>query len=254
PNPQNDYDHSSLSLMSILSLFFAMALGIFGAVIFAPNWIPNFAQTMVGTDPKAYWYLSRGSAFAALGLLWLSMMLGLLITNKVSRYWPGAAAAFAIHEYVSLLGLAFATFHALILMGDHYINYQLAQVLMPFGSVNYHPFWVGVGQIGFYVWAVVTFTFYIRQMIGPKTWRAIHYLSFLMFLMAILHGVMSGTDASTSWAQTIYWSLGGSFLFLAMLRMVLHVSAKFAKKPAPRPVPRVQPAPMKEDSNPTGNV
>jgi len=35
---------------------------------------------MVGRRPKAYWYLSRGSAFAALGLLWLSMMLGLLIT------------------------------------------------------------------------------------------------------------------------------------------------------------------------------
>jgi hypothetical protein len=150
PNPQNEFDHSSLGFMSIVSLMLAMALGIFGAMILAPSWIPNFAQTLVGADPKAYWYLSRASAFAALGLLWLSMMLGLLITNKVSRYWPGAAAAFAIHEYVSLLGMAFALFHALVLMGDHYINYTLAQVLMPFGSVNYHPFWVGIGQLGFY--------------------------------------------------------------------------------------------------------
>jgi predicted ferric reductase len=244
PNPQNDFDHSSLSLISILSLFVAMALGIFGAAIFAPSWIPNFAQTLVGTDPKAYWYLSRGSAFVALGLLWLSMVLGLLITNKVSKYWPGAPAAFAIHEYVSLLGLAFASFHALILMGDHYINYQLAQILMPFGSVNYHPFWVGIGQIGFYVWMIVALTFYIRRMIGPKTWRAIHYLSFLMFLMAILHGVTSGTDTSTSWAQWVYWSLGGSFLFLTILRMVVHVGSKFA---APAPRIQSQNASAKED-------
>ena len=244
-NQQNDFEHSSLSMMSLLSLFIAMTLGIFGALILAPNWIPNFAQTLVGTDPKAYWYLSRGSAFAALGLLWLSMMLGLLITNRVSKYWPGAAAAFAIHEYVSLLGLAFATFHALILMGDRYIHYTLAQIIMPFGSVNYHPFWVGIGQIGFYVWAIVTFTFYIRQMIGPKTWRAIHYLSFLMFVMAIFHGATSGSDTSTAWAQTVYWLLGGSFLFLTLLRMVVHVGSKFA----PRPTPRVQAQniPAKED-------
>jgi DMSO/TMAO reductase YedYZ heme-binding membrane subunit len=94
----------------------------------------------------------------------------------------------------------------------------------------------------------VTFTFYIRQTIGPKTWRAIHYLSFFMFLMAILHGVMSGTDASTSWAQLVYWSLGGSFLFLTMLRMVVHVGSKFGP-PAPRHAARVQPqtVPTKED-------
>ena len=249
PNPQNDYEHSSLSLMSVLSLLVAMALGIFGALIFAPSWIPNFALTMVGTDPKAYWYLARGSAFVALGLLWLSMMLGLLITNKLSKHWPGAAAAFAIHEYVSLLGLIFIMFHALILLRDHYINYTLAQVLMPFGSVNYHPIWVGVGQIGLYVWAVVALTFYIRQLIGPKTWRLIHFLSFLMFLMAILHGITSGSDTSLPWTQAVYWSLGGSFLFLTMLRMVVHVTSKFSK-PAPRPVARVQPqqiAAAKED-------
>jgi predicted ferric reductase len=245
---ENEFDHSSLSSMSIVSLLLAIALGIFGAVILAPNWIPNFAQTLVGTAPKAYWYLSRASAFGALGLLWLSMMLGLLITNKVSRYWLGAAAAFAIHEYVSLLGLAFALFHALVLMGDHYMNYTLAQILMPFGSVNYHPFWVGIGQLGFYVWAIVSLTFYIRSIITSKAWRFIHYASFLMFLMAILHGVASGTDTSTPWAQTVYWSLGGSFLFLTLLRMVVHVGSKFIK-PSPRPAPRLQPqtTPVKEN-------
>ena len=40
------------------------------------------------------------------------MALGLGITNKMARLWPGAPAAFALHEYVSLLGLAFAVFHA----------------------------------------------------------------------------------------------------------------------------------------------
>jgi predicted ferric reductase len=105
-------------------------------------------------------------------------------------------------------------------MGDRYINYTLAQILLPFGSVNYHPFWVGVGQIGLYTWAIISATFYIRKGIGPKAWKIIHYASFFNFLIAIIHGLASGTDTTLPWAQGIYWFLGGSFLFLTVYRIV----------------------------------
>lgn len=231
-----DYE-SSLSLASLIGFLMAAALGTLGAVVVLPHWVPNLAQSLIDTDPKAYWYLSRGSAFVALALLWVSMVLGLLITNKIARTWPGAPAAFAIHEYVSLLGLAFATFHALILMGDHYINFKLAEILVPFASVSYHPNWVGLGQVGFYVWAIVTGSFYVRQHIGPKAWRFLHYLSFFTFLMALFHGLSSGSDTSTSWAQSFYWFLGGSLIFLTIYRIV---ASLFPPKPSasPRPVPQ----------------
>src|SRR5512142_1120607 len=163
PEPQ-----SALGVGSLLSLLMAIGLGALGALIIIPNWAPSLTATLVGADPKAYWYLSRGAGFVALGLLWISMILGLLITDKLHRSWPGAPAAFAIHEYVSLLGLVFVAFHALILIGDQFIKYQLAQILVPFGSINYHPIWVGLGQIGFYAWAIISATFYVRQKIGPK--------------------------------------------------------------------------------------
>ena len=196
---------------------------------------PLSTQSLIGQSPKAYWYLSRGAAFVALGLLWISMMLGLLITNKIARSWPGAPAAFAFHEYVSLLGLAFAMFHALILMGDRYINYQLVQILLPFGSVNYHPIWVGLGQIGFYVWAIISASFYVRKGIGPKTWKLIHYASFFNFLIAIIHGLASGTDTSLPWAQAVYWFLGGSFLFLTAYRIVVSVMPQRPPAIPPKP-------------------
>jgi predicted ferric reductase len=213
-------DKSSLTPASLLSLLLAVALGVLGALLFSPSGILPLAQSLVGSSPKAFWYLSRGAAFVALDLLWISMMLGLLITNKIARSWPGAPAAFAIHEYVSLLGLAFAVFHALILIGDRYINYQLVQILMPFGSINYHPVWVGIGQIGLYVWAIISASFYVRRGIGPKAWKFIHYASFFNFLIAIIHGLGSGTDTALPWVQGIYWFLGGSFLFLTVYRIV----------------------------------
>jgi predicted ferric reductase len=100
----------------------AGSFGVLAALALAPIWSPSLTATLLGSSPKAYWYLSRASAFVALGLLWLSMLLGLLITDKISRLWPGAQAAFSMHEYVSLLGLGFAAFHALVLWGVHRVS------------------------------------------------------------------------------------------------------------------------------------
>ncbi len=227
------FDHSSIGLASLLSFLLAISLGVFGAVVIMPSWMPNLAQSLTGPSPKGYWYLARGAAFVAIGLLWLSMAIGLLITDKMAKTWPGSGAAFAIHEHVSLLGLGFAIFHALILMGDKYIGYTLAQVLTPFGSVNYRPVWVSLGQVGFYVWAIVAGTFYIRHLIGPKTWRFIHFASFFTFMIAMFHGIQSGTDSPTTWAQWIYWGMGGSLVFLVVYRLL--ASAFPPKAPAPKP-------------------
>jgi predicted ferric reductase len=234
---------SSFGFAAFLSVCLGVALGLIAAYILFPDQGAQIATSIVGTNPKGYWYLSRASAFVALGLLWLSMMLGLLITDKFARTWPGAPVAFALHEFVSLLGLAFALFHALILLGDRYINYKLVQILMPFGSVNYHPIWVGVGQIGFYAWAVISATFYVRQWIGSKAWKFIHYASFFNFVIAMMHGLASGTDTALTWAQAIYWLLGGSVLFLTVVRVV---AGLIQPKPQPRavaPAPAHQPRP-----------
>ncbi len=229
---------SSFGIASLVSLVLGVGLGLFAASMLLPDRGIQLAETLAGSTPKAYWYMSRGSAFVALSLLWVSMMLGLLITDKMARNWPGAPVAFAVHEFVSLLGLVFALFHALILLGDRFINYRLAQILMPFGSVNYHPIWVGVGQIGFYTWAIISATFYVRHMIGSKAWKFIHYVSFANFVIALLHGIASGTDTSAPWAQAVYWVLGGSVLFLTVYRVV---AGLMPPKPQARPVPHAAP-------------
>jgi len=41
--------------------------------------------------------------------------MGVTMTNKMARIWPGGPTAFDAHQYTSLLGLTFALFHAIIL-------------------------------------------------------------------------------------------------------------------------------------------
>ncbi len=220
-----------MPLHTLIIMLLAVVLGAFAAAIVLPNWLPGLSQSLLGNEPKAYWYLSRASALVAYTLLWLSMAFGLIITNRLARLWPGGPIAFDLHQFTSLIGLAFALFHALILMGDKYINYDLAQVLVPFNSTGYKPVWVGLGQIGFYLFVIVGLSFYARKRLGNRSWRLIHQLSFLMFVLALLHGILAGTDSTVVALQIFYWATGASLLFLLVYRILI---TKFAAKKAAR--------------------
>lgn len=132
--PPADDLQSSVALSTFFTLLVAAVLGAFAAVVALPQWLPGLSASLLGSEPKAYWYLSRSSALVAFGLLWLSMLLGLSITSKAARIWPGGPTIFDAHQFTSLLGLVFGLFHGLILLGDAYIDYSLAQVLLPFAS------------------------------------------------------------------------------------------------------------------------
>jgi predicted ferric reductase len=230
PPAENEFNKSSINIEGVLLIVLAMIVGFLVAILLLPDWLPNLATSLTGGSPKVYWYLSRATAFVSLTILWISMALGLGLSNRMARVWPGAPATFAIHEYVSLLGLAFALFHALVLLGDHYINFTIAQIFMPFSTADYRPTWVGIGQIGFYVWLIVALSFYIRSSIGQKTWRVIHYLSFAMYLMGLIHGLFSGTDTTSNWAGWYYWVSGGSLLFLFIYRMINTITEKLTPR------------------------
>ncbi len=218
----------AMALNTLLLLLLAVIAGAFVAVVTLPALLPGLTGSLLAQEPKAYWYLSRASAFVAYGLLWFAMLFGVLITNKMARLWPGGPAAFDLHQHASLLGLAFALFHGLILLGDHYIHFTLARVLIPFASLDYRPLWVGLGQIGFYLLGLVSLSFYVRRQIGSGLWRLIHYLSFAVYALALAHGVLSGTDSAAPWAQNFYFVTGGSLLFFVAYRVL---ASTF--KPAP---------------------
>jgi predicted ferric reductase len=210
-----------MTLQSFVGMLLAIAVGAIAATIILPQWLPGLSASILGPEPTFYWYLSRGTAFVSFALLWISMALGLIISNKMARLWPGGPVAFDLHQYTSILGLGLAVFHGLILMGDQYISYSLVQVLTPFAS-SYEPYWVGLGQIGIYLWLLVVLSFYVRKTIGRKLWRTLHFVSFLSFILALIHGVSSGTDSGTLWAMRLYWFAGGSLLFLTLYRVLVN--------------------------------
>ncbi len=197
----------------------AAAVVAVAVVVAQPAWFTQLTASLVGVEPKAYWYLSRSGAIVGYFMLWGSMVIGLAITNKMARAWPGGPTFAALHEHTSWLGLIFSAFHAIILLADGYIGYNLNQLLIPFASSNYRPLWVGLGQISLYLLAFVVLSFYLRRWISYRLWRSIHYLSFAVFGLGMLHGVMSGTDTAGLPMLAIYWASTLSVVGLLVYRL-----------------------------------
>lgn len=199
-------------------ILFAVAATTLGTLVGLQAWWPAFNQSLFGPQHEAYWDLARTSGIVAYLLMWLSVAFGLMITDRIARVWPGGPVAFDLHQFTSLLGLAFALFHAIILLGVQYIQYTPLQILIPFAT-SYQPLWVGLGQVAFYALIPITFTFYFRRQIGAGMWRAIHYGSFIAFAFITIHGLLSGSDTSNWGVLGMYLLTGASFLYLTFYRI-----------------------------------
>ena len=82
-------DTSVLTAVSIIVLAVMAALtGTLLAVTRYPAMLPGLANSLLGAEPKAYWYLSCATAMTAFILLWLSMAMGISITNRLAKSGP----------------------------------------------------------------------------------------------------------------------------------------------------------------------
>jgi hypothetical protein len=78
-------------------------------------------------------------------------------------------------------------------------------------------------------------SFYLRRRIGQRSWRLLHYLTFLSFAGATAHGILSGSDSGTTWAWWSYVGATALVVFLTGYRVVTGIVA--ARERAARPAP-----------------
>jgi predicted ferric reductase len=182
------------------------------------------ARTMglpLAEGSEAYWYLARAGGVVAYVLLWLATCWGIMMSSKVIKGVVGTPIAFALHEYLPILGVVFAALHALVLLGDAYIGFTPWQLLVPFAS-PYKPFWTGLGVLALYLFIALITSFYARKRIGQKVWRSLHYTSYAGFLMALSHGLMAGSDSSEPVMRALYLFTGGAAIFLVLYRLLAY--------------------------------
>jgi DMSO/TMAO reductase YedYZ heme-binding membrane subunit len=149
-------------------------------------------------NSTALWYATRASGLVALVLLTVTMVLGLTTTTRArTRNWPGFAQQ-EMHRRVSILSVVFLGIHVLTSVLDTYVNISWVSIVVPFTS-HYSSLWVGVGAVALDLMLAVSVTSLLRSRMRPGTWRAVHWLAYLSWPIALAHTFGMGTDSSESW-------------------------------------------------------
>jgi sulfoxide reductase heme-binding subunit YedZ len=158
--------------------------------------------TLGTVGPSTYWYLTRSTGAMALLLLSIALALGVLDVQRWSTpRWPRFLVD-SLHRNVSLLALAFLVLHILTSVLDSFAPIGLIDAVIPFVG-SYRPFWLGLGAVSFDLILAVIATSLLRQRMGFTTWRAIHWLTYASWPIALLHGLGTGSDVKTSWLTVL---------------------------------------------------
>jgi sulfoxide reductase heme-binding subunit YedZ len=171
------------------------------------------AGVLAAVNSKALWYLTRGTGIVCLLLLTTAVVLGILEVKRwASPRWPRFVTA-GLHKNISLLVVAFVAVHVVTAVVDGFAPIRWLDVIVPFGS-RYRPIWLGFGALAADLLIALSVTSLLRLRLGPVAWRAVHWLAYLCWPVALVHGLGTGTDARHGWA-----------LWLAMACLVLVVGA-----------------------------
>jgi DMSO/TMAO reductase YedYZ heme-binding membrane subunit len=228
-----------------LVLWVAGALVIGGVVgATAPTALERLGAVAALQPSLLAWYTVRTFGFLAYLVVAGSVVYGLLLSTKILDAIAHRPVSFALHKDLAIVGLVLAMLHVVVLLADQSFAFTPRAILVPFAS-PYAATWVGIGQISFYGLAVITASFYVRRQIGQRAWRMLHYLTFLAFIGATSHGIMSGSDSGSVWAFYIYLIPGSLAVFLLVYRIVISIAARASRtQPETAVDPPIAPRPL----------
>ncbi len=148
------------------------------------------------------WFLNRGTGIVLLVLMTISVVLGVLSARSRAG---GAAPGFVrslVHRNVALLAVALLVVHVTSAVVDTYVDIRWWDVVVPWGGL-YQPFWLGLGALSFDLLAAVTITSLLRTRLPHSLWRLVHWVGYLAWGIAVIHGIGIGTDSDAQWSVAL---------------------------------------------------
>ena len=168
------------------------------------------------TDPT-FWLLARSSGLAAYVLLTGSVLAGLVLKSKPFGRAPKPASTMDVHRFLAFLGLGMLALHGGTLLLDRTLRMPLAGLFVP-GASPYRAPAVSAGVVAAELMALVYVSFFARRRIGARNWRRLHWATYLIFLLATVHGLASGTDSAQPLARDLYFGAVGAVAFATAWR------------------------------------
>ncbi|MCW2903297.1 MAG: hypothetical protein JWO67_5562 [Streptosporangiaceae bacterium] len=179
-------------------------------------------------------FLDYYGGVLALVALSLSVVAGLVATDRAILTVRHRILAQGLHRAVTLVGTMFLLVHVLIQILTH--NADAIQVVLPLGRTAS----MSLGTVAAQLTAIVILTGLVRGRFAisrrPGLWRAAHSLAYLGWVCAMLHGLLAGRRPAT-W---VTWSYAGcaavvGVSLLARALVTLRPRTAQTQRPPPGP-------------------
>jgi sulfoxide reductase heme-binding subunit YedZ len=148
------------------------------------------------------WEIARASAMIAFCCYTLVVVWGILLAGRGFR---PAAPQMAFHRFLSSLGLAAVATHITTLMLDSYAKLHWP-ALAGVGTTPARA--MGAAAL----WLTIALPLSIRLkkagLISTRVWRALHYMGYTAWVLALVHGIASGSDTRSPFALAMYGTAG----------------------------------------------
>jgi methionine sulfoxide reductase heme-binding subunit len=172
------------------------------------------------------WYTTRATGLVALLLLTGTVFLGILTAGRARTKLPAFARA-EVHRRAAALAVVFLAVHVLTAVLDTYVNIGWPAIVVPFAS-GYRTVWLALGTIGADLLLAVAISSARRQRISARHWRALHWLAYLSWPVAVSHALGMGTDSKLTWALGLVAVCIASVVAAATWRVVGALRARSA--------------------------
>nr|UZH43284.1 Orf(+2) [Streptomyces sp.] len=187
-------------------------------------------------DPGTYWMYLLSQAFGWSGLLWAwgTVVLGLLLSGPRPARLPVSRQVLERwHRTTSLSTLALMFAHALMFAAE-LVRYEsrspwadrlwqgFVDTFVPGGyDSGTGRIAIPLGQGALYLAVPLGLLFYVRHRIGANTWRRLHRLVIVVYVLSVWHTLLYGTNVwYGAWPRTVLWLLQIPVAVLLLLRLL----------------------------------
>jgi methionine sulfoxide reductase heme-binding subunit len=151
---------------------------------------------------SALWALGRGTGVVALVVFTASLVLGIVTRSGRGALGLGRFGVAELHRSAALTGTALVALHLGTLLLDPFAQLRLVDLVVPFFG-TYRPVWLGLGTLAVDLLLVITVVSLLRERLGPRVFRAVHWATYALWPMALVHALGNGSDNGTMWLRAV---------------------------------------------------
>lgn len=141
-------------------------------------------------------YLGLGAIY----LLALNVLLGLLMSARYNPWkrWPHKRInLLKLHNWTAYAALALSAAHPIPLLFIDKPHFALGDVLLPVSSPE-QPVINTLGAIALYLLVFTVITSIYRAEIGRQRWKPLHYLTYVVAALLVVHGTLTDQKLDNS--------------------------------------------------------